>query len=137
MAKGRKVWTYRPVKPRAPTVPAPVKAEVQARAQHLIATVLGPGHIKPPPKHPRFNYLVGLSTKWWRHYFYFTATYAVPGPNALAPSFTDPFARLEYVGGDRFHLAFHRHTGEWITVYHDLPLANCLTSIASDPWFMP
>ena len=137
MAKARKVWTYRPAKPKAPAVPAHVKADVHAQAQHLIATVLGPEHIKPPPTNPRFNYLVAISSKWWRHYFYFTATYTVPGPNALVPSFEDPFARLEYVGGDRFHLAFHRHTGEWITVYRDLPLADCLTSIATDPWFMP
>ena len=137
MAKTRKVWTYRPPRPPAPTVPAPVKADVQAQAQHLIVTVLGPRYIKPPPENPRFNYLVAISSKWWRHYFYFTATYAVPGPNALVPSFADPFARLEYAGGDRFHLAFHRHMGEWITVYRDLSLADCLAAITTDPWFMP
>ena len=136
MAKTRKVWTYRPAKPPAPTVPAHVKADVSAQAQHLIATVLGPRSIKPPPTEPRFNYLVDLGTKWWRHYFYVTATYAVPGPNARVPSFTDPFARLEYVGGDRFHLAFRRHTGEWITLYRDQSLADCLTAITDDPWFM-
>jgi hypothetical protein len=137
MAKARKVWTYRPAKPRAPTVPADVKADVRAQAQHLIATVLGPAHIKPPPTNPRFNYLVAIASKWWRHYFYFTATYAVPGPNALVPSFEDAFARLEYVGGDRFHLAFRRHTGEWITVYRDQSLADCLSAITTDPWFLP
>ncbi len=137
MAKPRKVWTYSPPKPRAPTVPAGLKADMHVQARKFIETVLGPLHIKPPPKEPRFNYLVGISSKWWRHYFYFSATYCSPGPNAIAPSFEHNFARLEYVGGDRFHLAFPRHTGEWIEIARDIALSECLTSIKDDPFFIP
>src|SRR6266545_3940178 len=104
MPRAQRTWVYRPPKPRAPTVPAAVKAEVQDRAQQLVETVLKPQHLKPPPKDDRFNYLVDIFTRWYRQYFYFCATYAVPGPDAIVPSFEVKFARMEYVGDGRFDL---------------------------------
>lgn len=137
MARTRKQWIYQPAKPLLPALPARLKADVQAQAQRLIDDEFGPQHIKPPPADARLNYIVAISGKWWRHYFYFSATYCVPGPDALAPSFEAKFARMEYAGGDRFHLAFMRHTGEWIEVYEDRTLAESLAAIKDDPFFFP
>ena len=47
------------------------------------------------------------------------------------------FARLEYVEGNRFNLSYMRHTGEWIEVYPDLSLDQCLATIKDDPLFFP
>ena len=98
-----------------------MKAEVERKAGELVETVLKPKHVRPAPKNPRFNYLIDLSTKWHGPYFYFTSTYACPGPNALSPTFEARFARLGHVGGRRFNLAFMRHTGKWVEWHSPLP----------------
>lgn len=86
MSKRQKTWVYNPPKPAKPKVPEALKAEVQAKATELVNTVLKPTHIKPPRKKQQFNYITDIYTKWYRSYFYFCATYAVPGPNALGIS---------------------------------------------------
>lgn len=137
MARIKKTWVYRPSKSPAPKVPTSVKAEVQERANELVETILKPKHIKPLPKDERFNYLVDISTKWYRHYFYFCAKYCSPGPNALSPFFETKFARLEYRGRNQFNLSFTRHTGDWIEVYPNMSLDKCLAAVRDDPFFYP
>ena len=139
MAKTRKTWVYSPPKPPAPKVPPGVKTDVQQKADELVETILKPKHIQPPPAPDQFqhNYIADIYTKWYRHYFYFCAKYCVPGPNALMPSFEAKFARLEYIGGSRFNLAYMRHTGEWVEVYPNWPLEECLAAVKEDPSFLP
>jgi hypothetical protein len=137
MAEPPKRWVYAPPKPPKVEVPAAVKEEVAARAGDLVETVLKPQHIKPAPEDERFNYIIDLSTKWYRNYFYFVATYRSPGPMALSPTFETRFARLEYLGPQRFALAFMRHTGQWVEMYPSVSLAEGLEAIKSDPFFIP
>jgi len=137
MSKRQKTWVYNPPKPAKPKVTEALKAEVEAKATELVNTVLKPMHIKPPRKKHPFNYITDLYTKWYRSYFYFCATYAVPGPNALAPSFESKFARLEYVGGQRFNLSYMRYTGEWLEIHQALTLDQCLAEIKEGGAFCP
>lgn len=137
MTKAQRRWVYSPRKSSAGQVPASLKAEVQRKAEQLIEATLKPQHIKPPPTDTTFNYIVDIYTKWYRHYFYFCAKYCVPGPNALAPYFEAKFARLEYVGSDSFNLSYMRYTEEWIEVYPDLSLDQCLSAIRDDALFHP
>ena len=94
MAKRPKMWVYSPARLPKPTVPEAVKKDVETRAHEFVASVLKPKHLAPAPTDAHLNYLVDISTKWYRHYFYFCATYCSPGPNALAPFFETQFARL-------------------------------------------
>jgi hypothetical protein len=126
-------WVASP--PPKPQVPASVKVDVTRQAQELVDTVLTPRYVREPPANPQWNYIVALSTRWYRSSLYFCATYCCPGPTALSPSFEERFARMEFAGANRFHLAFMRHTGAWVVLYHDLPLDACLTAIRDDPWF--
>ena len=137
MTKARKTWLYSPQKPSALKVPASAKADVQRKADQLIETILKPQHIKPPRKDNDFNYIVDIYAKWYRHYFYFCAKYCSPGPNAISPFFETKFARMEYIGTNQFNLSSMRHTGEWIAVYPNLSLDQCLTAIRDDPLFQP
>ena len=130
-------WVYSPRKPAPPKVSEALKRKVEAEANALIETVLRPLHIQSPPEDPQFNYIVDLSTKWYRSYFYFCSRYAVPGPNAIAPFFDAKFARLEYIGGDRFSLSAMRHNGQWMVIFPDLSLDECLAAVRDDPWFHP
>jgi len=114
-----------------------VQRDVETRAHEFVESVLKPTHLKPAPPHADWNYLVDISTKWYRNYFYFSATYCSPGPSALAPSFATPFARLEYVGDQKFHLSYMRHTGQWWELYTALSVEECLQAISDEPHFMP
>jgi hypothetical protein len=125
-------WTWAPSKTQKPTVPQKIKAELEAKAAKLVAEVLTPKYIKPPPENPEFNYPIEIWTKWNRNFFYFTSTWASPGPNRIAPTFESPFARMEFVGNDSFSLAYFRHTGKWSEIYSELTMEECLKLIAED-----
>jgi len=126
----------RPPSQRAPKAPlsASVKADLDAKAKKLVA-VLKPRYVKPPPKEPRFNYIVDVWTKWIGSTLHFGTTYACPGPNAISPSFESKFARMEHVGGGRFALSYMRHTDKWFRLFPSLTLDECLDQIENGPWF--
>lgn len=131
-------YTWAPAKKRSnPKVTDSVKSEVKSRADELIENVMKPKYINPPPKDSTFNYLVDIFCKWYRGYFYFCSKYNSPGPNAMAPSFNSNFARLEYVGRNKFNLAYMRHTGQWFEIYSDLSLEECLSEIEKGVHFRP
>ena len=137
MASKRKTWA--PVSPRRskPQVPDTIKHILKEKADEIIENVLKPEHIKPPPTDNDFNYLVDIYSKWYRNYFYFCAKYNCPGPNAISPSFETKFARMEYVGNERFNLSYMRHTEQWWEIDQELPMLECLKLIAEEPHFMP
>jgi hypothetical protein len=137
MAKQRKTWVFSPPKPPPPPVPDDLKAEAVTKAGELVERFLKPQFLKPPPKDRRWNYISDIHTKWHRSFFYFTATYRSRGPTAIKPTFESPFARLEYVGGRRFNLAYMRHTGKWWEVHQGLALDKCLKYVREDPTFQP
>ena len=111
---------------------------VEEKANKLIANTLKPEHVQPPPPDDvAFNYIVDIYAKWYRHYFYFCAKYACPHPDAVSPSFEAKFARMEYVGGERFHLSFMRYTGQWVQLYVTQMLDECLAAIRDEPFFQP
>ena len=130
---GARRWGASP--PPKPKIPTAVKADVTRQAQALVDAVLAPRYVREPPAEPQWNYIVALSTRWYQSSLYLCATYCCPGPNALSPSFEERFARMEFGGDNRFHLAFMRYTGAWVVLYHDIPLDACLTAIRDDPWF--
>lgn len=137
MAKSRKAWTISPKKNRKPSVSDSIKLELEAKAADLIEKVLKPKHVLPPTKDPQFNYITDIGAKWHRNYFYFIATYACPGSNALSPTFESKFARMEHVGRGKFALSFMRHNDEWFGLHDALTVDECLSAIQDDAWFTP
>ena len=137
MAQRRRAWMTSPAKKPTSSLPDTLKAEVERKSANLIANVLKPKHIQPPPPNEQFNYIIDIGTKWYRHYFYFFSIYACPGPNALSPTFESKFARMEYVGNAKFALYFMRHTGEWVGSYGRLSVDECMEAIQDDAWFVP
>jgi hypothetical protein len=130
----RRVWVRSGRGPK-PRIPEGLKRRVALEADRLVAEVLKPRYVQPPPAEPRLNYKIDVYTTWFRGYLYFCATYACLGPGALSPTFETRFARLEYAGGERFHLAFMRYTGEWVEVYRDFPTDEAFAAIRDDPYF--
>jgi len=105
-----------------------IKAEIDAKATKLVEK-LKPKYIKPPPKEPRFNYIIDVWIKWLGGTLYFGTTYTCPGPNAISPSFETKFARMEHVGGGNFALSYMRHTEKWFTLFLSVTADECLGAI--------
>jgi hypothetical protein len=136
MAKARKPWNTRPVK-KTPALTPSIKAKVEAEAKALIDHVLKPKYVETPTTGASSNYITDIGARWYRNYFHLFSIYNCPGPNALSPTFEAKFARMEHLGNDRFALYFMRHTGEWVGLYDDLSLDECMKAIQHDPWFVP
>jgi len=135
MGKIPRQWVYRPGP--ASGVPDAVKNKVTARANEIVEALFKPRYVKPPPRKPRFNYIVDIYTKWHKNCLYFRAKFACPGPNALSPFFEDSFTRLAYMANGRFNLAYMRHTGKWCEVFTDLSMEEAFASIRDEPFFHP
>jgi hypothetical protein len=128
-------WIGKSSRPKKRSIPADFKAHVAIKVEKFVETVLKPKFIQPPPKKPRFNYIIDVAAKWHGSSLYFVSTYACPGPTAISPSFEAKFARIEFVGGGKFNLSFMRHTGKWIVLHRFLSLDECLEAIENDYWF--
>lgn len=111
------------------------KESFRAVADEFIRDFYRPTYLKPPPKDPQFNYIVGFSTKWHGAYLQFIAHYACPGPNAMSPSFDLAFARLGYFRDDAWSLWARRHNDEWVVLGHQLTLEECFEEMRTNPWF--
>jgi hypothetical protein len=136
MAKQRKAWVFDPTKPAKSELPGTLKDEVDTKAGELIENVLKPTHIQPPPEGSQSNYITDIKTKWIGSTCYFISIYACPGPNAIAPTFEEKFARMEHIGDAKFALSFMRHTGKWVELYASASIDDCM-KIIQGPWFMP
>ena len=93
----KQTWVFNPKK-KPLVVPDQVKSTVTKKFDALVKNVLKPRYVKPPPKDQRFNYLIDISTKWHRQFFYVNGKFFCPGPNQRSPTFETGFVRLEYVG---------------------------------------
>ncbi len=60
MPKPKKVWGYKPTKPKKPKVPDSIKIELSKKAENIIEKILKPKFIKEKPKDYEFNYLVDI-----------------------------------------------------------------------------
>jgi hypothetical protein len=137
MAKQRKAWVFSPAKKSKLSLPGTDKEEVDAKAKELIDKVLKPKHIQPPPEGHQLNYITDMKTKWIGSTCYIISIYACPGPNAIAPTFEEKFARMEYVSDAHFTMSFMRHNGKWVELFKGISVDDCMKAIQDDPWFQP
>jgi hypothetical protein len=133
----RKTWRASSAKDKKPQIPESIKLSLEAHADELIEKVLKLEHIKPPPADNDFNYLVDIYSKWYRNYFYFCSKYNSPSQNAISPSFEAKFARMEYMGDEKFNLSYMRHTKQWLEIYQDLSIFESIELISEEPHFIP
>lgn len=133
----RKTWVFTGYKPKNAKITKEIKNEIERKGWELIRSFLIPEYIKPVPPQNQFNYLVDIFCKWHGKYFYFFSKYASPPPNAIEPFFAMGFARMGYVGKNRFNLSFMRHTGKWCELFQNIPLEECFDLIKQGDFFNP
>ena len=127
-------WFYNP-KPKE--VPEELKLEIERKAADLIDLELKKKHLKGKPKNNDWNYIADIYYKWIGRKFYLCSKYNCPSPKAISPSFESKFARIEYIGNNKFQLFFMRHTGQWIKLHQDISLEKAFKAIREEPYFRP
>ncbi len=119
-----------------PAIPPTTKVALEVAVARLILAVLRPKYVQPPPAVPQFNYVIDIRTKWRGAYYYIFSVYQVAGDDQPGDrTFDANIARLEHAGQGRFHLAFQRHTGEWITLFTEQTIDECLDAIEHEAFF--
>lgn len=112
------------------------KARISARCEEFIAGVLMPRflpEIRPTP----FNYPIALMGRWRGERFSFIQRYRSGFSENIGEEFDVGFARLDHVGGERFDLMWHRHTGQWLCLHPRLTLAEGLEAIETEELVQP
>ncbi len=112
------------------------KEAIVGACEKFIADILKPRFL-PKITPTQFNYPVDIFGKWRGGKYRFMQRFRSDSPDAIKPEFDAPFARLEYVGPDRFDLSYFRHTGRWFRLYRGVSLAEALTTIENDMHFHP
>jgi hypothetical protein len=112
------------------------KLVITAECEKLIASVLMPRFL-PEIRPTEFNYPITIYGKWHGNKYRFITRFRSDHPNSISPEFEAPFARLEYVGRDRFDLSYYRHTGEWFRLLEALSLTEALDMLQRDGHFHP
>jgi len=107
------------------------KATIAMACQQLIDEVLKPRFL-PAIRPTEFNYPIDIHGKWHGVRYRFIQRYRSGFPENLNEEFDSAFARLDWVGRDRFHVQWHRHTGAWYCLYRNLSLADALSAIETD-----
>ena len=131
----RRQWVY--VGARAGNKPSSAeKLAITAACEKLIVSALVPRFL-PEIRPTEFNYPIALYGKWHGNKYRFITRYRSDDPASIEPEFEAPFARLEYVGRDRFDLSYHRHTGEWFRLYEAVSLAEAMDLIGQGEHFQP
>lgn len=81
------------------------------------------------------NYVSDFYTKFYRGFFYLCAKYKAEYENRILDEFEEKFARLEFVGTNKYNLAYFRHTGQWWTVEANATPIFCFETIKDNPLF--
>lgn len=106
------------------------KLAITAAGEKFMADVLKPGFCPCGPS-TEFNYPIAFSGGRHGNKYRFRSD----DPHSYEPEFEEPFARLEYVGQDRFDVSYQRHTGEWFCMFQGARLAEALGPIENYPAF--
>jgi hypothetical protein len=112
------------------------KTAVTVACQRLIDQVLKPRFL-PVINPTKFNYPIDIHGKWHGTRYRFIQRYRSGFPETMNEEFDSPFARLDWVGRDRFDIQWHRHTGAWYCLYRGMSLAEALIAIETDGILQP
>ena len=100
MSEGQWAWARQRGQPEPPESE---KTAITAACWRFIADVLKPRCL-PRIEPTSFNYPVDIYGKWHGNKYRFVQRFRSDRPDAIAPEFDAPFARLDNVGRDRFDL---------------------------------
>lgn len=134
----KKVWYYKPPKPKPDKL---TKERIKERCDKFIESVLKPKFISNEQSAVDELNVIDIYSKWWRNFIHFYAKYRdtrpEPGAEAVEPTSDLKLARIEYLGENKYNLAYFRHTGKWWVIFYEISLEECFEAIEDMPHFHP
>ena len=116
------------------------RAMVSTACDRFIAEILKPRFL-PEPRPTAFNYPVDIFGRWRGASYSIVTRYRSGFSDNLGEEFDAAFTRLdhveEHVGGLRFNVMWHRHTGRWYRLHASVPLDEALRLIESEELLWP
>lgn len=112
------------------------KAVITAACQDFIDKILKPRFL-PVVTPTQFNYPIDIQGKWQGNKYRLLQRYRSGFDDNLGEEFDAPFVRLDWIGRDKFHVQWHRHTGQWFRVYERLTLKAALSAIETNEFLHP
>ena len=131
-----RVWRQVTPRRKAPIVPAGEREAIILACERFIREVLKPRFL-PSIVPTEWNYPVDIRGAWHGGRYRFIQRFRSDRADSIAAEFDAPFARIEWVALGRFDVAYHRHTGEWCTILHGVPLEEALRLIESETLLNP
>ena len=108
------------------------KAAIAARCERLIADKLKPLHL-PDVRPSEFNFPIEMFGRWRASKYSFIVRFRSGWPDNLGEEFDAGYARLDHVEEStqelRFHVMWHRHTGQWWRLHAALTLDETLAEV--------
>ena len=132
----RRRWVY--VGGRTGNKPSDAERRaITVACERFIEDVLKPGFL-PEIRPTEFNYCVDIFGKWHGTKYRFLQRFRNDQPDKYTErEFIAPFARLEYVGRDRFDLSYFRHTEQWWPVDRGVTLDEALALLETKGIYNP
>jgi hypothetical protein len=116
------------------------KAAIGRRCGLFISGVLAPRFL-PEIRPTQWNYPISLHGKWWGSKFRFIARYRSGWEGNAGEEFDSAWVRLDHdeecLTETRFHVMWHRHTGQWFPYHASATLNEALHMIETDPILQP
>ena len=134
MAKSASRWVR--VKPLTPEE----KYAIGLRCNDFIDLVLRPRFL-PDIRPTEWNYPVGMHGKWRASKFSFITRYRSGWEDNKGEEFDSAWVRLDHdeecLTELRFHIMWHRHTGQWFPLHLSVTLDEALHLIESEAILHP
>ena len=113
---------------------------ISAACERLISETLKPRFLREI-RPTAFNYPIDIFGKWRGSRYSFITRYRSGFPENTGEEFDSAFTRLDHVedhpGELRFHVMWHRHTGQWHRLHTLVSLDEALRLIQSEELLWP
>jgi hypothetical protein len=133
----KRIWIKAVEKPRPGKPTEEEKAAIVSTCGAFIREVLKPRFLPEIRPSNEFNYCVDIFGEWRAGRYRFMQRYRSDSPIRIRDEFELPFARLDFMGPDRFDIYWMRHNDQWWPVHHGVPLKEALELIVSNPVLHP
>jgi hypothetical protein len=116
------------------------KDAIAAVCERFIADTLKPRFL-PVVRPTEFNYPVDIFGRWRGNKYNLITRYRSGFPENHGEEFDAAFTRFdhveEYLGGNRFDVMWHRHTGQWFRLYVAVTLDEALHLVSTNGLLQP
>lgn len=133
----KKIWVLG--KPRSPRAKPSdeERAKVVATLDAFVKNVLKPRFLPEIEPTTQFNYPIDIIGEWRAGRYRFLQRFRSDAENRIVEEFDAPFARIDYIGPDRFDIYWMRHTGAWWALHRSVTLDDALKLMIDDGHLHP